>query len=155
MSRVGNNNDSGDDRRSGQSRRAPPEREFSSAIVEILNGCVSPSTATRGERPPAPPPRLLSRSVEEGFESEESAVHARAAFADAIEWFHSQLDRDISDLDLTYIDDDGDEQTAETAREWFREVRGRSDATSHRASRMDISEPHRPARQPHARGLRP
>src|SRR5699024_1534250 len=55
-----------------------------------------------------------------GFESDESAAIAREAFADAIEWFHSQLDRDISDLGLTYVDE-GDEQTVETAREWFHE----------------------------------
>jgi hypothetical protein len=64
-----------------------------------------------------------------GFESDKSAARARAAFADAIEWFHSQLDRDISDLGLTYIDTEGNEQPVETAREWFHEVRGWSDET--------------------------
>ena len=71
----------------------------------------------------------VSDDATPGFESRESAARARKAFADAIEWFHSQLARDISDLDLTYIDDDGEAQTVETAREWFREVRGWSDAT--------------------------
>jgi hypothetical protein len=64
-----------------------------------------------------------------GFETAEPAARAQAAFADASEWFHSQLGRDISDLGLTYVDDDGDEQTVATPREWFREVRGWSDAT--------------------------
>jgi hypothetical protein len=64
-----------------------------------------------------------------GFETAESAARSREAFADAVEWFHSQLVRDISDLGLTYVDAEGDEQTVQTPREWFREVRGWSDAT--------------------------
>jgi hypothetical protein len=70
-----------------------------------------------------------SGDADPGFEAGESAARSREAFADAIDWFHSQLGRDISDLGLTYVDDDGDEQPVETAREWFREVRGWSDAT--------------------------
>jgi hypothetical protein len=64
-----------------------------------------------------------------GFETGKSDARAHEAFADAVDWFHSQLHRDISDLGLTYVDDDGGEQTVETPREWFREVRGWSDAT--------------------------
>jgi hypothetical protein len=64
-----------------------------------------------------------------GCESEESDVRADEAFAEAIAYFQTQLGRDISDLGLTYSDDDGDERTVETPREWFKEVRGWSDAT--------------------------
>jgi hypothetical protein len=64
-----------------------------------------------------------------GFEAGESDARAHAAFADAIAYFQTQLGRDITDLGLTYVDDEGDEQTVETPREWFREVRGWSDAT--------------------------
>ena len=68
-------------------------------------------------------------NTDRGFETGQSDARAHEAFADAVDWFHSQLHRDISDLDLTYIDDDGEAQTVETAREWFREVRGWSDKT--------------------------
>jgi hypothetical protein len=64
-----------------------------------------------------------------GFEAEESDACARAAFTDAVEWFHARLDSDIADLGLTFVDDDGGERTVETPREWFREVRGWTDAT--------------------------
>jgi hypothetical protein len=64
-----------------------------------------------------------------GFESVQSDVRADEAFAEAIAYFQTQLGRDITDLGLTYVDDDGDEQTVETPREWFRAVRGWSDAT--------------------------
>jgi hypothetical protein len=77
-----------------------------------------------------------------GFETAELAARAQAAFADASEWFHSQLGRDISDLGLTYVDDNGDEQTVETPREWFREVRGWSDATID-DKRLGWASPHR------------
>jgi hypothetical protein len=76
-----------------------------------------------------------------GFETGKSPARSREAFADAIEWSHGQLDRDISDLGLTYVDD-GDEQPVETPRQWFRKVRGWSDATIDE-KRLGWASPHR------------
>jgi hypothetical protein len=83
-----------------------------------------------------------SSNANPGFESDGSTAHAQAAFADAVDWFHSQLHHDITDLDLTYVDDNGDEQTVETPREWFHEVRGWSDATID-DKRLGWASPHR------------
>jgi hypothetical protein len=77
-----------------------------------------------------------------GFEARESAAQAREAFADAVDWFHSQLHRDITDLGLTYVDAEGTDQPVETPREWFREVRGWSDATID-DKRLGWASPHR------------
>jgi hypothetical protein len=90
--------------------------DISPSILENDNVNVNDNSNKAGETNP-------------GFETEKSDARAHEAFADAVDWFHSQLHRDISDLGLTYVDDDGGEQTVETARECFREVRGWSDAT--------------------------
>jgi hypothetical protein len=100
----------------------PVEGGYCAECIDISPGILDTDGTDAAEE------RHRPTVVSPNFEAEPSDACDRKAFADTIAYYHAQLERDIADLGLTYVDD-GTERVVETPREWFKEVRGWSDAT--------------------------